>query len=174
MAKRTHKRKPGRLGEREKVAINLIHDINPDASFAAIAKILNRRQGAITTYVRTTRDMLRYAAPRYLELHMKAASIAASEGNAAPAQWALERIEMKDEETGDSIRVVDAPAGLDRSLGSVGTGLTVNVGIALSQVQPTAEPHPSLIDITPEPARIEARVPMELAGVSVNPKDSDT
>lgn len=161
-------RKRGPMGEKEKTATALILDLNPAASFEAIAKILGRKTSSIHNYVTASRDMLRYAAPRYLELHMKAATIAASQGNASPAQWALERIEATNDE-GEKVRVVEAPAGGDRNAGSVGNGLTVNVGIALSQVSPTDPPQ---ITITQE-ANPSALLPAEHEPIDLSALVSD-
>lgn len=142
------------------MAIDLIRSINPEASYDAIAKILKRRKASIVHHVTATRDMFRFAAPQYLELHMEAASIAAKQGNALPAQWALDRIAVKDDD-GNEIRVTEAPAQrYDTGAAGRDGGLTINVGIALSQVAPTVQ------QATP------ASVPLLLEGEALPASDS--
>jgi hypothetical protein len=155
MAKRQRKRGP--VSKAETDAATAILAANPEASFAAIAKILNRTKHTIIAHVAGARDAFRHAAPFYLEQHQIATQIAAAQGNAAPAQWALSRISLMD---GDSeVRITEEPRQrYDTGPAGGQGGLTINVGLAVSQVAPSSSaPFPSVpvlqevapIDVTP-------------------------
>lgn len=119
------------------MAVEMILELNPEASYNEIARVLNRTPASIGNYVAATRDMLRLMAPEYLKLHHKAATIAAADGDAGPAQWALERIDHISDD-GTKVRVVEpVKVAGDQHSGSMGT--TINVGINLSQVAATAQ-----------------------------------
>jgi hypothetical protein len=76
--------------------------------------------------VERARQALQERAKDYVDIHTKAAKVAASKGNATPAQWALEHISAIDAE-GKEQRIISS--GVDRQAVESGPkGLTVNVG----------------------------------------------
>jgi hypothetical protein len=76
--------------------------------------------------IAAAREALQKRAEQYVDIHTKAAKVAASKGNATPAQWALEHISEIDAE-GKEQRIISS--GVDRqSVESGPKGLTVNVG----------------------------------------------
>jgi hypothetical protein len=153
------------MGGKAELVTGLILDLNPDAELKAIAKVIGRSPASIVRYVEATRDMLRYSAPTYLRLHRQAATIAAANGNAAPSQWALERIDAVSE-TGEIVRVVEPLTVNHQGASSVEGGLTVNVGINLSQVAPTPAPQ---IGTFPRPS-----LPLEGEAIDATPIESDS
>ncbi len=171
MAKRQRKRKPGRLSELEIRTAQTLLAVNPDLSDAAIAKALNRRKSAITTHLHDARLTLAEHAPYFADLLIKGAAIAASKGRTEPAQWALERIRELGPDGKAVVRVIDplevVRAGNDHDAGA----LTVNVGISISQVEPTSSSPSALpeIEVSTYPS-----LPAEVIGVSLNPEDSDS
>lgn len=131
-------RRNGRLPEKEKLAIALVHELNPEATAAQIAKILGRRTAAISSYIRSAEEILQMHAPWYAAQHIKATAVAAASGNANPAQWALERLSARDE-TGAEVRVIER----EPSQTALPAGLTVNVGLAIGNI-PCAIPASSV------------------------------
>lgn len=79
---------------------------------------------AVRATIRAARESLQQNAERYVELHMLATEKAALDGDAGPAQWALERIAEK----GD--RIVDTPK-------SAGVMPSLQIGIQVGGVPPT-------------------------------------
>lgn len=78
--------------------------------------------------------ILHHHLPRYAQLHLQAAEVAAKDGDAAPAQWALQNLKP----TGAPV-VDQPPKGLPggREAGGAG-GVQVLVGITLGQIPPGA------------------------------------
>lgn len=66
--------------------------------------------------------------PIYADLHLEAAKIAAAEGDAKPAQWALEKVGI------DGENVIDAPKAGDKNEG----GVKVVIGVKVAGVPETA------------------------------------
>jgi hypothetical protein len=62
-----------------------------------IAKIVKRDVGTVRAVIRFAREALARRAEDYVELHWVATVVAASKGDARPAQWALERIQAEGE-----------------------------------------------------------------------------
>lgn len=90
--------------------------------------------------------ILKHHLPRYAELHLQAAEVAAKDGDARPAQWALENIKPGPGEKA----VIDAPklgpGGRDSGPG----GVQVFVGIALGQV-PASASTAQVVDVKATP-----------------------
>ena len=85
--------------------------------------------------IKVARQTLAGAAEKYVELHMLATEVAALKGDAAPAQWALERIAE------GGARVVDAPKA-----GPTGPGL--RIGIAVGGVPRSLPPTVDISEIS--------------------------
>lgn len=149
--KRSRKRAPrktGRMGEAEKRAAIYLAMAQPDMTDLQIAKTLNRSRAAITNLLDQARATLAENAGYYVKAHLHATAIAAANGNAGPAQWALEHIMEMDDE-GKEHRLVEQPAQrYDTGRNHGDGGLTVNVGLVVSQVAPTAPQLPSRPIIT--------------------------
>lgn len=73
---------------------------------------------AIQRHLKDARDYLQGNAETYAKLHLSAAKVAAENGNATPAQWALERL-----------GVVEARESLIKR--PEGNGLTIQLGVML-------------------------------------------
>lgn len=139
--KRQVRKKMGPLTQGEKIAVEaLVVSVTPEETEEqlqqrgrALGIALRRSPGAIRDEVLNAQERLTSRATLYVDLHMKAAAIAAEEGNAAPAQWAIERITAKDEK-GKKVRIVE-PAKTEDT-GS--RGPTVNIGVALGGMIPGA------------------------------------
>lgn len=141
--KRSRARKMGRMSEAEKRAAKYLAMAQPDMTDLQIAKTLNRSRAAITKLLDDARCTLSENAGYYVKAHLHATAIAAANGNAGPAQWALEHIMEMDDE-GKEHRLVEQPAQR-YDTGRMGDGgLTVNVGLVVSQVAPTTPARPVL------------------------------
>jgi hypothetical protein len=57
-----------------------------------IARILSRDPGTIKSVIKTARQTLQMRAADYVDAHWTATQVAAGQGDAKPAQWAMERI----------------------------------------------------------------------------------
>jgi hypothetical protein len=144
-------RKPGPMNEQERrIALNL-KAMNPRLSAAAIAKVIGKRKATVAVLLHDARLTLSERLPFYVDMHAKAAAVAAAKGDAGPAQWVLENVSAQDE-NGTEVRVIDRPQV------ALASGLTVNVGLGLANI-PSAPaalgPAPSLpievVDVTPKP-----------------------
>lgn len=86
-------------------------------TITAIGKALRRDRSTIRRFVQlASRDVLRADLPAYAALHKRAAQVAAANGDARPAQWALERMDVV-----KPVRQADTPSG----------GFTVKIGVLL-------------------------------------------
>ena len=98
--------------------------------------------------VARAREALRQSAGEYVKLHKTAAKIAASKGNSAPAEWALEHI--SEIEDGKEIRPI--ASGIDRQTIEAGSRApTINIGWVIGPDTPQAQlpPAPHVLDIKP-------------------------
>ena len=73
----------------------------------------------IKEVIKTARELFARRAGEYVEIHLMAAKMAALDGNAKPAQWALERIAEGGE------RVVDAPSATATHAPSFNIGFSI-------------------------------------------------
>ena len=107
--------------------------------------------------VQRAREALQKQAAFYVENHKKAATVAASKGNSAPAEWALTHIAAVDEQ-GKEQRVV-APS-VDRPAAQIDSGPRIQIGIGFA--------NPGAIgSFTPREA------PLALPAVTVDAVDAD-
>jgi hypothetical protein len=88
--------KPTRKGPLTKAEKSLLQavDLKADVSSTAqtLAPVLGRTPEALRKAIREARERLTANAGLYVELHAKAAALAATRGDARPAQWAMEHI----------------------------------------------------------------------------------
>lgn len=156
--KRQVPKKMGPLTVGEKIAVEaLVASVGPEETEEqlqqrgrALGIALRRSPEAIRNQVQEAQERLANRATSYVDLHFKAAMVAAEEGNAGPAQWAIERITAKDEK-GKKVRIVEPVKTEDTG----NRGPTVNIGLALGGVTPGASlaigaPKITVIDVTPE------------------------
>lgn len=106
----------------------------------ALALALGRTPAAIRKAVVSARERLQESAGTYAELHLEAARVAAREGDAKPAEWALERITAPTEDGKGLERVVEPIKGA----GQVQTMPVVNIGIGLGGIAPGAKLTPQV------------------------------
>ena len=151
-------RKTGKMPDTEKLAIAMIHQLNPEASARQIAQILGRRESAISQYIAHAAQILQVHAPWYASQHVRATEVAAANGDARPAQWALERLCAADETTGAEVRVVERETQV-----STGQGLTVNIALPVGNI-PGAH----------TPARALPLLPIEVVSLPVSDSRDET
>jgi hypothetical protein len=84
-------------------------------SQAEVGRIFDRDRDTVARQIKTAREFLTGKADQYARLHLEAAGIAASKGDARPSEWALDRL-----------GVVEPP----RVQGSAG-GVQVQIGVLL-------------------------------------------
>lgn len=102
-----------------------------------------------------TREALQKKADTYVKLHEKAAKVAASKGNSAPAEWALSHIAAVDEQ-GKEVRPI--ASGIDRQQIEKGNGAPViNIGFltAPAPQKQLGAANVQVIDVTPDRAESE-------------------
>lgn len=126
-----------RLTPDERATIRQLHATG--ASVSSIARQLDRHRETVATYLtRRAQDVLQGNAEAYAHLHHAAAKVAAEKGDARPAEWAMERLEVvKPKQT---------------AAGSSGPGWSVRVGVMLPGLGALAieagsnEKDPAIID----------------------------
>lgn len=97
-ARNAHRNKyPARRGaispERQELVIKTTLAMMEDHSPREIAVVVEQSPEAIKRVIKAARQKLQMAAETYVDMHLAAAGIAATAGDAKPAQWALERIQ---------------------------------------------------------------------------------
>jgi hypothetical protein len=110
----------------------------------ALATALRRSPEAMVTAVQAAQQRLVERAERYADIHLEAAEKALeSDPDVArkAAEWALSQISAKDDQ-GRTHRVIES----DKSSGS-GSGITVQLGIALGGIKQLPASEPSIIDV---------------------------
>lgn len=121
--RRRHPGKPGPLSlakTEEVVAASLASLTNGQTpAQVAIATGTSTDGRKVREVIRTARELMQRNVQRYVELHLSAAEVAAAEGDAGPAQWALERIAEGND------RVVDPPKGGGLQTPSLRIGIAV-------------------------------------------------
>lgn len=101
----------------------------------ALAIALGRQPGTIRKEIISARERLQERSTDYADLHFKAAQIAASDGNAGPAQWALERISAPTED-GKGVERIVQPLKTTEDGPKMPV---VNIGIALGGIAAGAQ-----------------------------------
>lgn len=117
---RTPNARKGRMTKAEKA---LLEAVDPKADIReaaiALAPVLQRNPEALRAAIVEARERLVNRAGQYADLHLQAAQVAAGQGNAKPAEWALERLSYAEE------RIVEpTPRGPE---GPVGTAIQVRI-----------------------------------------------
>ncbi len=144
--KRAHPGKPGRptLVQTETIITETLARMDTETP-AEIAKSLGRAPDfkPVRAVIKAARAAFALRAEDYVALHYQAAMIAAEQGDAKPAQWALERLA----EQGD--RVVDAPQQGSSTAPSLQIGIALG-GLLKAGPEPVALPpiEVTAIDIT--------------------------
>lgn len=127
----------------------------PTATEACIAVGVEATSKSVRQLIRDARAKFARRADFYVETHATAAAVAASKGDARPAEWALEHIAEEGERIVDSVKVAAplAPA-------AVNIGIAIG-GIGQPQVQSTRLLPAEDSDILPQ-LRTDAAVAAEL------------
>lgn len=95
--RRRHPAKKGRpTSDEQDVVVRTIIAKMDRKSPEAIARLVKRDVGTVRCVIRAAREAFARHAEDYVELHWRGAVVAASKGDARPAQWALERIQAED------------------------------------------------------------------------------
>lgn len=142
-------RKGGPISAEEHTAVEaLIKSVKGDESDKdlqtrgrALAYALGRSPTAIRGAIIKARQRLQENAGKYAELHIKAAAIAAKEGDAGPSQWALERITAPTEDGKGVERIVQPLKSADET----NRMPVVNIGLALGGIGPNASLTPRVV-----------------------------
>ncbi len=133
--------KQGVFTDNERIAVETLvktftEDTPPEVQneqIKAMAVALRRTPESLRNNVISARERILADQETYAGLNMVAAKIAAYQGDARPAQWALER-GMTTDEKGKKIRVVESLKGEDN-----GPRLpVVNIGVMLGGIAPGA------------------------------------
>jgi hypothetical protein len=107
---------------------------------------LHQQAEHVTNLAKEAKAIVRQNLPRYAELHLTAAEIAASDGDARPAQWALESIPA-----GKEGPVATPPA---KTTGAPGEGgFKVIIGINMGGMPQKTE-EALVVDATPVPSSV--------------------
>lgn len=154
--------KGGRLSPVEKLTVEaMVASVKGDESLEqlnirgrALAMALGRSPAAIRKAVVEARERIQSRAGDYADLHFEATKVAAKEGDAKPAEWALERITapsesgkgverivqpLKTSEEGPRMPVVN----IGVSLGGISAGASLKTHVAVKELPP--------IDVEAEP-----------------------
>ena len=102
--RRRHPAKRGRPtdAERERIVSTVFSKMNAKSP-EAIAKMVKRDVATVRFVIRAAREALARRAEDFVEAYMTATVVAASKGDARPAQWLLERIHA------EGVRVIELP-----------------------------------------------------------------
>lgn len=124
----------------------------------ALAVVMGRSTETVRRAIVSAAQRLAERSEEYTDMHFVAAKIAAAKGDAAPSQWALERISAEGEEGKGRIRIIeplktegDAPQMPTINIG-LALGGIANPPVAMKQISPIA----TLVDSEAEEPYLEA------------------
>ena len=129
-----HPAKPGPIPEEkadEVVALTLGLMDKLNASQIAVKAGVGADGRVISTIIKAARASLQSRAEFYVEAHAVATIAAAAEGNAKPAQWALERIAEGDDRVVDPVAAEQAPSAPTFNLGFMLGGIPTPQPLAI-------------------------------------------
>jgi hypothetical protein len=149
------RKKGGPLSKEEKTVVEAmvmsVQEGESDADLQtrgrALGLALGRSPEAIRKAVINARQRLQERAVDYADIHFEAAKRAAVEGDAKPAEWALERITAPTE-NGKGVERIVQPL---KSGDEMSRLPTVNIGLNLGGIAPGASMRPGLVGITTAP-----------------------
>lgn len=162
MLVKVESRKGGRMSESEKELIERFLLSRPEGETLdtstrrakALAVVMGRSVETVRAAIVKAADLLAQRSEEYADLHFVATKIAATKGDAAPSQWALERISAESADGKGRVRIVE-PLKSDSDTPMMPT---INIGLALGGI--------------PDPGRAIKQIPAGPASIPIEIEDA--